>query len=100
MKNFCNRELRKIEWEKIEDWALQGSEEPDYEFFEDTFTGISADVPIVINMMLSNPGRYNGVGITNKQGIGNVRRDLRSRKKWTFPRINQVMRNLRIELLK
>lgn len=97
--NFCKVELRNKSIEFIDDWAGAVEHSPDYEYFQEALQDYSKDVLSIIKMVQRKPQRYSRKGITDRQGIGNIRKDLRRKLNWTFPRINQAMQDLRLELL-
>lgn len=101
LKSFIKAEIRSKNLIGIEEWAAQRMDVPDYEYyFEEAFKEVSKDVRIVINTVLKNPNRYVRIGLGTKEGIGNLRKDLRNVGHWDFFRINKVMKDLRVELLK
>ncbi len=101
LKSFVIAERRSKTFYGIEEWADFQITNPDYEYyFEEAFKEVSKDVRIVINTVLKNPNRYVRIGLTPKEVIGNLRKDLRNVGYWDFFRINKVMKDLRLELLK
>lgn len=106
LTNFCKIEQRNnkasntLEY-PVREWMNPSSpENPTYEFyFDDPTLALSNDVQLIIKMARKNPTRYNRIGLTNRTAIGNIRKDLRGKKNWTFPRINKAMQDLRLELL-
>lgn len=89
--NFCKKESRhnniprvdELDWNRI-------SYTPNYEFF------IHEDIKWIIRMVLRNQERYLDLG--SRQMLGQIRRDLREKRKWKHQRIWDAMRNLKLEL--
>lgn len=97
--HFCKYELRNKSIEAIEDWAGAIEHSPDYEYFQEATKDYSKDVMSIILMVKRKPWRYSRVGLSNRQAVGNIRKDAARKLKWEKSRINQAMRNLRLELL-
>lgn len=99
LKTFSRLILRSRNIPFINDWHTRSLATPNYEFFH-TPLSFSKDVSLVILMVKKDPNRYNRVGLTDKAGVGNIRKDLRDKKKWTYLRVDKAMRDLRLELIK
>ena len=94
---FCKEEAKNECLPGVRNWNGTTIPTPDYEFFEDRFDGLnlSEDVKWIIRMVLRNPQRY---AINSRKAMGIIGRDLRNRKGWTYHRIWNGMKNLRVEL--
>lgn len=91
--NFCKREKRFRNPTGIDDWFSS----PANEFKEvfETRTNCKPDTKEIIKMVLEDPFRY---ALPPRKAIGLIRKDLRDVKHWTWPRIEEAMRNLKSDL--
>lgn len=92
MINFCKREKRFKKPEGIDDWYTNSREE-----FREVFpptSNLSPDTREIVEMVLQDPLRY---ALPPRKAIGKIRQDLRDTKRWSWPRIEAGMRNLRAE---
>lgn len=90
--NFCKREQRFKSPKGIDDWYSSSSDS-----FKEVFNNtpnLSEDVREIVKMVLKDPLRY---ALPPRKAIGQIRKDLREVKKWTWPRIEAGMKNLRLE---
>lgn len=91
--SFCKREHRFKHPEGIDDWYST------HEEFEEIFPVERKLSPItkeIVEMVLQDPKRYNIQ--PPLKAIGQIRKDLREVKKWTWPKVEEGMRTLRAEL--
>ena len=92
MINFCKREQRFRRPEGIEDWYTNSSD-----VFNEVFPStehLSNDTKEIVEMVLQDPIRY---AMPPRKAIGKIRQDLREIKKWSWPRVEAGMKNLRLE---
>jgi DNA-directed RNA polymerase specialized sigma24 family protein len=90
--NFCKREQRFKSPTGIDDWYSSSSDS-----FKELFSPdskLSPDTQEITKMVLNDPLRY---ALPPRKAIGQIRKDLREVKKWSWPRIEQGMKNLRTE---
>lgn len=91
--NFCKREKRFKNPTGIDDWYTTSTED-----FKEIFLitpTLSPDTKEIIQMVLADPYHF---ALPPRKAIGLIRKDLREVKRWTWPRIEQAMRNLKLEL--
>ena len=121
MINFCKRERRDKNPKGIERWfddlmhetaygngydessparnnILQSNRvstfTPEYEFFQGV-KKLSKDTEEILEMVMKDPIRY---ALPPRKAVGQIRKDLREIKEWSWPKIEAGMRNLRTEL--
>lgn len=97
---FCQKERQRKYLEGI-DWYINVSQPQDLELVEVKLK-VSPDTKDILEMVASNPRRYQ---CAPKIAIGYIRQDLRGlyriskRRQWTWPEIEEAMRNLRAEVV-
>ena len=94
MINFCKREKRARNPTGIEDWYSSSFD--DFKELYPPQTQLSRDTQEIVKMVLQDPRRY---ALPPRKAIGQIRKDLREVKKWSWPKVEEGMRNLRAELI-
>lgn len=91
--NFCKREQRFKNPQGIDDWFTTSSSDEFSEIFT-TPEHLSKDTREIVEMVLQDPIRY---ALPPRKALGKIRQDLREMKRWSWPRVEAGMRNLRSE---
>lgn len=97
---FCQKEKQRKYLEGI-DWYIPFLDPQDITLVEVKLK-VSPDTKDILEMVASNPRRYQ---VAPKIAIGYIRQDLRGlyripkKRQWTWPEIEEAMRNLRAEVV-
>lgn len=97
---FCQKERQRKYLDGI-DWYVPAVSPEDVDLVEVRLK-VSPDTKDILEMVASNPKRYQ---VAPKIAIGYIRQDLRGlyrvsrRRQWTWPEIEEAMRNLRAEVI-
>jgi len=95
MINFCKKEQKCKYVKGIDDWVLTTTFPDPFQEINPPLLNLSQDTREIVQMVLQDPHRY---ALPPRKAIGQIRKDLREIKKWSWTRIETGMRNLRSEL--